>query len=80
MNKKEIEMYEFEMHLGNYDMSDMDFRGKVWKRCQWNGILQMNKALTPENERRVLRRMKSVFFQSVKWRHPFFCLYKTLSQ
>ena len=29
MNKKEIEIYKFEMHLGNYDMSDMDFRGKV---------------------------------------------------
>ena len=29
MNKKEIEIYEFEMHLGNYDMSDMDFRDKV---------------------------------------------------
>ena len=29
MNKKEIEIYEFEMHLGNYDMSDTDFRGKV---------------------------------------------------
>ena len=29
MNKKEMEIHEFEMHLGNYDMSDMDFRGKV---------------------------------------------------
>ena len=29
MNKKEIEIYEFEMHFGNYDMSDMGFRDKV---------------------------------------------------
>ena len=32
--------------------------------CQWKGILQMNKALTPGNERRILRRMKSIFFSS----------------
>ena len=30
--------------------------------CQWNGILQMNKALAAGNERRILRQMKSNFF------------------
>ena len=43
MNKKEIEKYEFEMHLGNYDMSDMDFRGKVWKRVLKMTFLVWNK-------------------------------------
>ena len=35
---------------------------KTFLGCQWNGIFQMNKALTSENERRILRRMKSNFF------------------
>ena len=29
--------------------------------CQWNWILQMNKALTPENEHQILQWMKSNF-------------------
>ena len=43
MNKKETEIYEFEMHLGNYDMSDMDFRDKVWKRVWKMTFLVWNK-------------------------------------